>query len=319
VGTELIGPDQLPDTIASADQHPVAVYLSRLAPRSQRTMLGALDRIARLLTSGQADARGLSWQRVNYRHARALRQRLSLIYAPATVNIMLAALRGVLKECWRLGLLDAEAYHLAADVKGVKGSRLPRGRALSTGELRALFAACADAREPVGVRDAAIFATLYAGGLRRSEAVALDLDALDPETGALRVLGKGDKERLVYLQNGARAAIVDWIEIRGAEPGPLFLRALQSGGFQLARLTDQAMLYILRRRCEQAGVAQASPHDLRRSFISDLLDAGADISTVQQLAGHANVSTTQRYDRRGEVVKLNASRLLHVPYGRRAS
>jgi site-specific recombinase XerD len=81
------------------------------------------------------------------------------------------------------------------------------------------------------------------------------------------------------------------------------------------RLTDEAVRYILQSRATQADIKHTSPHDLRRTFVSNLLDAGADIVTVQKMAGHANVTTTARYDRRGEAVKQKASELLYVPFG----
>jgi len=82
-------------------------------------------------------------------------------------------------------------------------------------------------------------------------------------------------------------------------------------------MTGQAIRDMLNRRARQAGIENVTPHDLRRSFVSDLLDAGADISTVANIAGHANVQTTRRYDRRGEEAKKRAARSLHVPYMRR--
>ena len=90
-----------------------------------------------------------------------------------------------------------------------------------------------------------------------------------------------------------------WLALRGDTPGPLFWPVTKGGKLRPRRLSAQAMLYVTRRRGRGAGVERFSPHDLRRSFISDLLDAGADLSTVQKLAGHAQVQTTARYDRRG--------------------
>jgi len=305
----------LPSPEQHSDRHPALVYLARLAPGSRRTMGEALTIIAMRVSGNQRDLWSLAWHELRYQHTAALRSLLSESYAPATVNKMLAALRGTLKECWRLGLMDAEEYHRAADLPSVRGSVLPRGRALSAGELRTLLAVCGADRTLGGARDGALIATLYGAGLRRSEAVALAVKDYNAETGALTVRsGKGRKDRIAYAPSGCRAAIEAWLPLRGQEEGALFLPVSKSGKTAERALSDQAVLYIIRKRARKAGLASFSPHDLRRTFIGDLLDAGADISTVQQMAGHANVQTTARYDRRGEGVKKKAAELLHVPY-----
>jgi site-specific recombinase XerD len=102
--------------------------------------------------------------------------------------------------------------------------------------------------------------------------------------------------------------------VRGTEQGPLFFAVNKAGRIVNHRLSDQAVYGVMRRRAAEAGVASFSPHDCRRTMIGDMLDAGVDISTVQQLAGHASVTTTARYDRRGEAVKRKASGSLNVPY-----
>ncbi len=310
----------------SANSHAVAVYLARLAPGSRRTMRTALETIATLLSGKPAQAFILRWEMLRYEHTQAIRAALAETYQPATANKMLAALRGVLRECWRLGLMQAEEFHRAVDVAAVRGTTLPRGRALSAGELRALFADCAVDASPSGARDAALLAVLYGAGLRRAEAVMLDATDYDAETGALKVRsGKGRKARTAYATGGAKAAIEAWLRARAASPrqphaantdngNSLFYPINKGGRLIPRRMTDQAVLNIVRKRGLSSGVKSFSPHDLRRSFISDLLDAGADISTVQGLAGHANVQTTARYDRRGERTKRKAAEMLHVPY-----
>ncbi|MDQ6669301.1 MAG: tyrosine-type recombinase/integrase [Chloroflexota bacterium] len=175
-----------------------------------------------------------------------------------------------------------------------------------------------DAHAAIGTRDAAILAVLYGAGLRRAEAVGLDLGDYDWRKGTLKVHGKGNKERVAYVGAGGRAAIEDWLELRGATAGPLFWPVHRSGHIGPGRrLTAQAVLYLARRRADDAHIDAFSPHDFRRSFVSDLLDAGVDLSSVQQLAGHAQVQTTARYDRRGDEAKAEAAKQLHVPYRRR--
>lgn len=297
------------------DQRPALVYLAGLAPGSRRAMRQALDVIAHELTSGACDGETCPWAALRFQHTAAIRSTLAERYAPATANKMLAALRGVLKATWRLGQMTAEDHARAADLPSVRGTTAPRGRGLSAGELRALFGACADDASPAGRRDAAILAALYGGGLRRSEAAALELGDYDPATGALLVRsGKGRKARVAYLGGGAREALGAWLALRGPEPGRLFWPINQAGAPVRGGLTDQALYDVCKKRADQARVKDFSPHDLRRSFVSDLLDAGADVVSVQGLAGHANVTTTARYDRRGETAKRKAAGLLHVPY-----
>ncbi len=300
------------------DQHPAYVYLARLGSGSRRTMTEALNTIAAIITNGKANFNVMPWAALRYQHTAAIRSAVMEKYKPATANKMLAALRGVLREAWRLGQMTAEEFHRAADIPTIKAQTLPRGRALASGEIAALMAVCGRDDSPAGSRDAALIALLYGAGLRRSEAVLLDLSDYNGETGELAIRGaKGRKDRLAYATNGSADALGDWLVIRGREAGALFCNVNKGGRITIHQMTDQAVLHILRKRASEAGVSSFSPHDLRRTFISDLLDAGADISTAQQLAGHSNVQTTARYDRRGEATKQKAARLLHVPYTRR--
>ena len=235
------------------DQHPALVYLAQLAPGSRPTMRSALDTISGILTSGRCDALTLAWPQVRYQHAAAVRTALAERYSPASSNKMLAALRGVLRAAWRLGLTSAEDYHLAASVEPVRGSSLPAGRALSSGDLRALFRSCADDPRPSGTRDAAIFALAYGAGLRRSEIVALDVEHFDPEIGAVTIRrGKGNKDRIAYVANGALAALQDWLAVRGPGSGPLFWPVNKGGRVHARRMTDQAVYGLMRRRAHQA-------------------------------------------------------------------
>jgi site-specific recombinase XerD len=305
--------DLAPVPVGDPTRHPVAVYLARLAPGSRRSQRGALVTMARILTTGRVGIDELPWHRLGYQHTQALRAALAERFSPATANRHLAALRGVLREAWRLGLMSAEDLQRAIDLPAVRGERLPRGRALSRGELRALFESCRKG-SPADLRDAALMGVLYGAGLRRAEVVALNVSDYDPETGALIVRGKGNKERIAYIDDGAAEAMGIWITVRGDEPGPLFCPVTQTGSVVIRGMTDQAIYSILQTRAVKAKVRSFSPHDLRRSCVSDLLDAGVDISVVQQFVGHANVTTTARYDRRGEHAKRKAAKSLHVPF-----
>jgi integrase/recombinase XerD len=307
---ELVSSRSLP-----LDSNPAAVYLATLKASGRRPQKHALDTIAKLLTGGGADCFHLDWSRLRYQHTAAVRTWLMDHYRPATANRVLCALRGVLKQAWLLNQISAEDYHRAALVKAVNGETLPAGRELSSGEIAALLSSCQNDSAPAGLRDAAVIAILYAAGLRREEVINLDLEDYDPVARRLVVHGKRSKERTAYLVSGAIGAMGDWLSIRGLSEGPLFLAINRAGHIAFGRrMTTQAIYNLLAKRAAQAGVKDFSPHDLRRTFVSDLLDAGADIATVAKMAGHSNVQTTARYDRRPEEAKQKAAQLLHVPY-----
>jgi site-specific recombinase XerD len=300
-------------------QNPAAVYLADLSPGSRRTMHRALDTMAELLTNGHiVDAFALSWAAYSA-HTGALRSVLAERYAPTTANKHLAALHGVLRAAWRLGQLDTDTYLRAVDLKAVPGLAVPVGRDLSAGELGALVETCAaDPNTAAGIRDAAIIGLLSTAGLRRAELAALRLTDYDATARRLLVRGKGNRERYAYPAAGALAALDDWLALRGTEEGGLFVPVLKSGAIvQGSGITSQAVYNLMQKRAAQAAVKAFSPHDLRRTFVGNLLDAGADIATVQQLVGHANINTTARYDRRGERARHEAAALLHFPYRER--
>ena len=325
----ILAPPAVPTVGRPRDENPVLAYLARLSPGSRRTMRAALETIARLASAGEVSALDFPWWLLRYQHSAAIRAKLAEGYAPATANKMLSAMKGVLKSSWRLGLMTADERDRASDVEPVRGTRLPPGRSIPRGELRSLFEACAaEAVDPRlrarGARDAAMLALLYVGGLRRTELASLRLSDYDSETRTLRLRGKGNKERQVYAEGGADLLLARWLEIRGEGEAadPLFLPVRKDGevmhadphGEKKASLSDQAVYKMVKRRQREANIKGVSPHDFRKTFVGDLLDAIGDLSTVQKLAGHSDPATTARYDRRGERAMREAASHLHVPH-----
>lgn len=302
-----------PATVAPATVSPAGVYLASLAEGSRKAMSGALALVSESI-SGSRNFHTFDWSSLRYEHLAAIRGELAGRHSPAYANKILSAVKGAMKAAWRLGMMSSDDYHRAADVRPVAGSRVAAGRALESGELVALFSSCSG-DGPVNIRDAALLAVLYGGGLRRAELAGLDLHQWNGADGSLTVIGKGNKERIIYLSAAGARLVARWLEIRGGAAGPLFLpvASKRRSAFTDRRMTPQAVLYILQRRADLAKVAKFSPHDLRRSFISTLLDAGADIVTVQRMVGHSKVETTARYDRRPEQVKRKAAELIHIP------
>ncbi len=307
----------LPRLPRPASENPAIVYLARQKENSRRNQRHGLNAIARLLLARDVEAEPLTlidWGKVRRQHVDVIQTRLREHFAPATVNNYISYLKQVLETAFILGQMSGDEYLLAKMIKPIKFKRLPAGRYLPAKERDALVQACVNDDSPRGSRDHAVLNLMYNGGLRRAEVVALDLADYDTETGAVVVLGgKGDKDRTVYASNGGKKALDQWVQQRGSEPGALFMAMRKGGIIERRRLSDQSIYDLLQYRAKEAGVENVSPHDYRRTCLSDLQDAGVDISTVMQYAGHSNVTTTQRYDRRGEETKRQASQLLYAP------
>jgi len=293
--------------------HPAEVYLRSLGEGSRRTMREALNAIAKLLTSDKCDAATLDWSKLKYRHTAIIRSILMERYSPAMANKMISALRRTLEEAWRLELMTREEYARAADIASVRGKASLKGRALDAEEISILWDDCLLDNSNLGARDAALLGVLTVG-LRRSEVTHLDLDDFKSRTRSLTIReAKGDAYRIVYLPSSAIKVVKDWLLIRGKQPGPLFYPLNKGHKIVPRRMSEQGIFRALQRRGERAGVKGFTPHDFRRTFIGNLLDAGADIVTVSKLAGHASPATTSKYDRRGEDAKKRAIDLLDVP------
>lgn len=226
---------------------------------------------------------------------------------PASLGRKLAAIRAFYRWLVRETGLERDP---SAGLSGPKQPlRLPRP--LSVDDCAVLAEADrvdASAPEAEVLRDRALVELLYGAGLRVGEAVALDVRDLDLLAREVRVLGKGRKERSVPLPEAASRALAAWLEARrrpGYQAEPLFVSL--AGARAGRRLGERAVRRLLARRAATAGVAgRVHPHRLRHSYATHLLDMGADLREIQELLGHASLSTTQRY------LAVSAERLFEV-------
>ena len=220
--------------------------------------------------------------------------------SPVTMGRKLAALRSLCNWLCREGKLPSNP------ARAIRNPKAPQvlPRFLSEPEIRALLECPGDSDE--GRRDRAILELLYATGLRAAELTGLDLDDVDLDGRNARVLGKGRKERIVPFGADAAATLRDYLPVRrswrrrvpeqrradrkGAASEPLFLSPAGR------RLSTDGLRKLLARRLQDAAINKhATPHSIRHSFATHLLNAGADLRAIQELLGHASLGTTQRY------------------------
>lgn len=216
--------------------------------------------------------------------------------APSSRARALVAVRNLHAFALAEGLTQGDAAQNVSVPK--QGKRLPK--ALSVEQVQALIEGV-EHDDAVGLRDAALLELLYGTGARVSEVVGLDVDdvvvLLRDQQAGLRLIGKGDKERVVPVGSFAKAALEAYL-VRG-RPGLVSLSHRSTPALFInlrgARLSRQGAFAVVRERAARVGLPDISPHALRHSFATHLLDGGADIRVVQELLGHASVTTTQIY------------------------
>lgn len=301
--------------ITHSDVNAASAYLSSLSSTtSKSTMRSRLNVIARLM--GAADASAIDWATLNAAHVVALIAQVQ--GSASTRNQTLAALKGVARAAWRLSQMSTDDYERIRDVRSARSTRELAGKDVERDELALLLKTCKRDDSPAGARDAAMFALSASCGLRRCELSGLSVSDIrrdDDDNIELRFIGKGDKERTAYVFNGAHKALKVWLLIRGNALGAVFPTIDKAGQIHVEHhMSTVAIHKRFTLRCAQAGVEGVHLHDLRRTWIGAMLDAGADIVTVATLAGHSDVRTTQRYDRRPSAVRRAAACKVQVPY-----
>jgi integrase/recombinase XerC/integrase/recombinase XerD len=274
-----------------------------VAPRTRRAYAIDCEQFA-----AWATARGLLPAAIDVRDLRRYLASLTESgQAPTTVARKLASLRGLFGVLTTIGEREENPAELPSAPK--RAQRLPR--VLKPSEVAALLDRI-PATRPLELRDRALFELAYAAGLRAEELVTLDTTSLDFDAETVRVEGKGGKTRLVPVGEHAARALERWLQAgrpalaaAGADPAPLFL---SKSGRRLSTSDVRRRLRTWSRLAARhaPALARAHPHALRHSFATHLLEGGADLRSIQELLGHASISTTQVYTR------VESERLRHA-------
>lgn len=272
----------------------VRSYLATLgSPRSVATMIESFARVAGVLKLPHYSA--IPWTKLSLDDLAGLRRRLDVPHRrPATTNLTLTSVRRVLEEAADRGLITEQFLGAAKRrLKNVKGSRITAGRQLSNEEIAKLEDAAGTYEEPKASMMRAILLLTVGVGLRRAEICSLPLTCI--VQSELRVVGKGNKERSCPLDEPTKQVLLRWLDVRQALDWPH--RMLFGAPKYRKPLTVQTLWWLLDQLGKSVKI-EFSPHDLRRTFASKMLEEGLDLREVQVLMGHASPQTTARYDKR---------------------
>ena len=279
---------------------PASIYLSTLAPTGRRSAKCQLSKCLALLAyKGKFDQFG--WHTLTYQDITRIRFLLiAQAYSINTINLTLSVLRGVVQSSFNMGLINADQLLRVQSIKRVTGYSLPAGRSLGRKDLNRVLKTCSQDRSLGGYRDTALLALMAVTGIRRAEVTHLKVADFNSRNGELRIaVGKGRKARITHIPVSARSYLKAWLKKKPKNISALFCPIQKNDLCKAKSLTSQSIYLIVKQRTEEVGIEGVTPHSLRRTYITLLLEQGVDLNTVRGLIGHSNIMTTARYDRRG--------------------
>ncbi|MDC9603654.1 tyrosine-type recombinase/integrase [Xenorhabdus griffiniae] len=294
--------------------NPALSYLLRLrSKKSQKTLRSCLATVSAMF--GCSEPLSFDWPSLTRDTVQVVIQRLLNEHkAPNTINLILCAIKGVAEEARASRLMEADHYHDIKNIKRVRGSRVSRGRMLERSEVKKIFTFLDSQSTGAAIRDAALISLMFGCGLRRSEVAGLDRGHIDFELNKINIHGKGNKERINYMPPETAQRMHLWVDtVRGDHNGALFTRIRKNDDVTSDRITTNGIGFIIEQLVFKLSLKSFTPHDLRHSYASLLLENGEDILAVKEALGHASVVTTQQYDKRS--IKRLEEAARHFSFG----
>lgn len=286
--------------------NPAKVFANSLnSKNSTKTTLRVIDYLCHQYN--QTNHKSMNWSKFNYAEILKLRKNfIEKNLKTTSINSYISTIKSVSRESWRLNIINTDTYMRIKDIQGIKGNSEMTGRALSPLELnKAVNCSTNDIKS---IRDSAIIAVGYGAGLRSFEIAQIEIKDILGNT--ITIIGKGRIIRNVYLPKFSLKALKNWLHIRGSKKGAVFSALTKSHTLLEKGISVRTIGDIIDKRCENVGIKRFTPHDLRRSFATNLLNSGVDVFIVQKLMRHANINTTRIYDMRGEDAKIQAIKML---------
>lgn len=269
----------------------------------------ALNRLCNKLESNSCYL-SFDWSTLSYTRLIKLKSDLQADnYSAGSINTYMSLFKGVALDAWRQKLITTDDYLHIKDIKRVKNVRVLTGRSLPPEEIKKLITSCSKLKTKTGYRNAAVIALTYGAGLRVHEVANIKVS--DYKKDYITIIGKGNKERKMPLPSFVSKTVNRWLQVRTKmDCCGLFLRIHRGDHIINSQLNKGSIRPIFIKVLNQVKSEHFTPHDLRRSYATNLLDANVDLFTVQNLMGHASVDTTRLYDLRGEKTKESAVKLL---------